>query len=103
MTTVTTPPPWTEPPAGRYGSASTPQYQFIPYAAPPTPPEGADQRLPSSPPRPTGWRRILRGRPEDPAWVRPSLWTLLVATAVLYLWDLGSSRWANAYYSAAVQ
>ncbi|CAN3130164.1 glycosyltransferase family 39 protein [Mycobacterium sp. smrl_JER01] len=28
---------------------------------------------------------------------------LLVATGVLYLWDLGASGWANAYYSAAVQ
>ncbi|QZT55568.1 glycosyltransferase family 39 protein [Mycolicibacterium austroafricanum] len=28
---------------------------------------------------------------------------LLVATGVLYLWNLGASGWANAYYSAAVQ
>lgn len=28
---------------------------------------------------------------------------LLVATAGLYLWGLGASNWANAYYSAAVQ
>ena len=28
---------------------------------------------------------------------------LLLATAVLYLWNLGASGWANAYYSAAVQ
>ena len=28
---------------------------------------------------------------------------LLVATAVLYLWDLGASGWANAYYAAAAQ
>jgi 4-amino-4-deoxy-L-arabinose transferase-like glycosyltransferase len=39
----------------------------------------------------------------DPRWVRPSLIALLVATAALYLWDLGASGWANAYYSAAVQ
>ena len=39
----------------------------------------------------------------DPSWVRPSLLLLLVATAALYLWDLGASGWANTFYSAAVQ
>ncbi len=39
----------------------------------------------------------------DAAWIRPALLTLLGLTAVLYLWDLGASGWANAYYSAAVQ
>jgi 4-amino-4-deoxy-L-arabinose transferase-like glycosyltransferase len=43
------------------------------------------------------------GAPRDPRWVRPALVALLVGTAVLYLWDLGSSGWANTYYSAAVQ
>ncbi len=33
----------------------------------------------------------------------PPLAGLLIATAVLYLWGLGASGWANAYYSAAVQ
>ncbi len=47
--------------------------------------------------------RILRGRPEDPAWVRPALAVLLAATAVLYLWGLGRSGWGNSFYSAAVQ
>lgn len=47
--------------------------------------------------------RLLRGRPEDPAWVRPALLALLGATAVLYLWGLGASGWANAFYSAAAQ
>ncbi|MBB2993374.1 4-amino-4-deoxy-L-arabinose transferase-like glycosyltransferase [Mycolicibacterium iranicum] len=32
-----------------------------------------------------------------------ALAVLLVATAGLYLWNLGASGWANAYYSAAVQ
>ncbi|MEU5883001.1 glycosyltransferase family 39 protein [Spirillospora sp. NPDC047279] len=36
-------------------------------------------------------------------WNRMALAALLVLTAVLYLWDLGSSGWANAFYSAAVQ
>ena len=48
-------------------------------------------------------RSSCRGRPEDPAWVRPALLALLVVTAGLYLWDLGAQGWANAFYSAAVQ
>jgi 4-amino-4-deoxy-L-arabinose transferase-like glycosyltransferase len=39
----------------------------------------------------------------DPRWARPALLILLVGTALLYLWGLGASGWANAYYSAAVQ
>jgi 4-amino-4-deoxy-L-arabinose transferase-like glycosyltransferase len=35
--------------------------------------------------------------------VRPSLLGLLAATGLLYLWDVGASGWANAFYSAAVQ
>ncbi len=54
-------------------------------------------------PRPGLGRRLVRGRPEDPAWVRPALIGLLVATAVLYLWGLGASGWANSFYSAAVE
>ena len=34
---------------------------------------------------------------------RPALVALLAATAVLYLWGLGASGWANSFYSAAVQ
>ena len=34
---------------------------------------------------------------------RLALPVLLVGTAVLYLWGLGASGWANAYYSAAAQ
>ncbi|GGF37016.1 hypothetical protein GCM10011519_08160 [Marmoricola endophyticus] len=45
----------------------------------------------------------MRGRPDDPAWVRPALLGLLALTALLYLWDLGASGWANSFYSAAVQ
>jgi 4-amino-4-deoxy-L-arabinose transferase-like glycosyltransferase len=36
-------------------------------------------------------------------WVRPALLTLLGVTALLYLWSLGASGWANSFYSAAVQ
>ncbi len=58
---------------------------------------------PSSPGRAGFGRRVIRGRPEDPAWVRPALFGLLVVTAVLYLWGLSKSGWANSFYSAAVQ
>ena len=34
---------------------------------------------------------------------RPALPILLTATGILYLWGLGASGWANAYYSAAAQ
>jgi 4-amino-4-deoxy-L-arabinose transferase-like glycosyltransferase len=44
----------------------------------------------------------LRGRPEDPSWVRPALLVLLAGTALLYLWDLGASS-GNSFYAAAVQ
>lgn len=48
-------------------------------------------------------KRLLRGNSADPRWVRPALLSLLVLTAVLYLWNLGASGWANSFYSAAVQ
>jgi 4-amino-4-deoxy-L-arabinose transferase-like glycosyltransferase len=48
-------------------------------------------------------RSLARGRASDPAWVRPALLVLLAVTAVLYIWDLGASGWANSFYSAAVQ
>jgi 4-amino-4-deoxy-L-arabinose transferase-like glycosyltransferase len=47
--------------------------------------------------------RIVRGPADDLAWARPALLGLLGATAVLYLWGLGASGWANSFYSAAVQ
>jgi 4-amino-4-deoxy-L-arabinose transferase-like glycosyltransferase len=51
-----------------------------------------------------GWPgRVVRGRPEDPAWARPALLALLVATALLYCWDLSASGMANSFYAAAVR
>ncbi|MDT5397137.1 MAG: hypothetical protein QOK33_368, partial [Mycobacterium sp.] len=41
------------------------------------------------------------GSPPEPRWTRPAFWALLAGTAVLYLWGLGSSGWANSYYAAA--
>jgi len=65
----------------------------IPVAAP----------LPTKPVGPGRVRRLVRGRQTDAAWVRPSLLALLIGTAVLYIWGLGASGWANSFYSAAVQ
>ena len=45
---------------------------------------------------------LVRGQAADPPWVRPALIGLLGTTALLYLWNLAASGWANAYYSAAV-
>lgn len=47
--------------------------------------------------------RVWRGRPDDPRWARPAFLGLLLATAVLYLWNLSASGYANSFYSAAVQ
>ncbi|MEV6480427.1 glycosyltransferase family 39 protein [Streptomyces sp. NPDC051576] len=48
-------------------------------------------------------RRLWRGRPEDPRWVRPAFWGMLLATALLYLYNLSASGYSNSFYSAAVQ
>ncbi|MGN6333124.1 MAG: glycosyltransferase family 39 protein [Motilibacteraceae bacterium] len=47
--------------------------------------------------------RLLRGPSDHPPWARPGLLALLGATALLYLWDLSASGWANAFYAAAAQ
>jgi 4-amino-4-deoxy-L-arabinose transferase-like glycosyltransferase len=47
--------------------------------------------------------RMLRARPDDPAWARPALLALLVATGLLYLVGLGHNGWANEFYAAAAQ
>ncbi|MET8874217.1 glycosyltransferase family 39 protein [Nocardia sp. NPDC004604] len=51
----------------------------------------------------TRWTRLLFGSRDQPRWARPGLWTLLAVTAVLYLWGLSRSGWANEFYAAAVQ
>ncbi|MDP9642450.1 4-amino-4-deoxy-L-arabinose transferase-like glycosyltransferase [Actinopolyspora lacussalsi] len=58
---------------------------------------------PNEPTRRSHPWRALRGRSSDPAWVRPALLLLLAVAALLYAWGLGSSDWANGFYSAAVQ
>ncbi|GAA2420930.1 ArnT family glycosyltransferase [Streptomyces mauvecolor] len=47
--------------------------------------------------------RLWRGRPDDPAWVRPALLALLAAAFAAYLCNLSASGYANSFYSAAVQ
>ena len=56
---------------------------------------------PSEPSR-RKWGRLRRD-PADPAWVRPAVLGAARLTAVLYLWGLGASGWANSFYSAAAQ
>jgi 4-amino-4-deoxy-L-arabinose transferase-like glycosyltransferase len=51
----------------------------------------------------TTLHRPLRGRADDPVWARPALLGLLGVTALLYLWALSASGWANDFYSAAAQ
>ncbi len=68
----------------------------------------AERRTPAPQPdrihaAPSWHLRLLRGKPDDSPLVRPALLTLLLATALLYLWGLGASGWANSFYSAAVQ
>ena len=79
---------------------------------PPTPEPLADEPAhrpvedggaPTEPRRPTVLRRLWRGPEHDPAWARPALVALLLGTAVVYLWGLGASGWANTYYAGAVQ
>jgi 4-amino-4-deoxy-L-arabinose transferase-like glycosyltransferase len=65
-----------------------------------------------SPPRPAAdiaagasprWHRRLLRPAGQPAWARPALLILLLGTALLYVWGLGASGWANSFYSAAAQ
>ncbi|MFE4951847.1 ArnT family glycosyltransferase [Leifsonia sp. NPDC056665] len=72
-------------------------------SSPPVPP-GAATASTSPPSRFRTWlRRLVRGREGAAAWERPALLGLLAVTALLYLWDLAASGWANSFYSAAVQ
>jgi 4-amino-4-deoxy-L-arabinose transferase-like glycosyltransferase len=57
-------------------------------------------------PRPTAPARHRppeRTRAVRPRWERPALLALVAGTAVLYLWDLSASGYANDFYAAAVQ
>ncbi|MEU2420515.1 glycosyltransferase family 39 protein [Streptomyces sp. NPDC007851] len=69
----------------------------------PAPAPAPVQAPESGEPRQPFVRRLWRGRPEDPRWVRPAFLGLLAATLLLYLYDLSASGYANSFYSAAVQ
>ena len=46
---------------------------------------------------------VLFGPAEQAAWIRPTLLAVTILAAVLYLWDLTISGWANSYYAMAAQ
>ncbi|GAB0102168.1 glycosyltransferase family 39 protein [Nocardia sp. JMUB6875] len=48
------------------------------------------------------WPTLL-APPGRPRWERAATFSLLIATAVVYLWGLGGAGWGNGYYAAAVQ
>ena len=50
-----------------------------------------------------GHHRRSGPSPARSRWERPALLALLVGTAVLYLWNLSASGYANDFYAAAVQ
>ena len=48
-----------------------------------------------------GLRSLVRGEVDDAVWVRPAFVGVLALAAVLYIWNLTVSGYANTYYSAA--
>ena len=58
--------------------------------------------VPTLPARPEAAQPAPPGS-HTPRWPRVALAALLAATAVLYIWGLSRSGWANAFYSAAAQ
>ncbi|MFE4229417.1 ArnT family glycosyltransferase [Arthrobacter sp. NPDC056886] len=71
-------------------------------ASTPCPPQPhvPERRRPRESPAAGGTRAVPAARLLRP---KLELAALLLATAVLYLWNLGASGWANAFYSAAAQ
>ncbi|MGX7759762.1 ArnT family glycosyltransferase [Streptomyces angustmyceticus] len=74
---------------------------------PPATPAQPSYRPPSTPhggpPGPAAASPAAAGPAASPRWARPALLALLLVTAVLYLWSLSASGYANQFYSAAVQ
>ncbi|MEU4344826.1 glycosyltransferase family 39 protein, partial [Nocardia sp. NPDC023852] len=72
-------------------------------------PEGVEAAARSAgahraPPTGRSWTdRLFFGSVTQPRWTRPTLFALLAATAMLYLWNLTLSGWGNEYYAAAAQ
>ncbi|MGW8398864.1 ArnT family glycosyltransferase [Streptomyces lydicus] len=84
-------PPPTDTPATPQGGAPASVAAAGPVPPAPAPPPRRPDPGPADP------------RPADPRWARPALLALLLVTAVLYLWSLSASGYANQFYSAAVQ
>ncbi|MFI5783716.1 ArnT family glycosyltransferase [Nocardia sp. NPDC051570] len=82
-------------------STTVPTSPAHPASSSPAPGDGS---IPATPSNPGSWAtRVLFGSSAQPRWARPSLLALLIGTAVLYLWGLSASGWANDFYAAAVQ
>ncbi len=60
-------------------------------------------RVPPAPPPDSRPGRSAPTARSQPRWARPGLAALLAGTALLYLWRLGASGYANEFYAAAVQ
>ncbi|MBW8799588.1 MAG: glycosyltransferase family 39 protein [Streptomyces sp.] len=88
---------WGPPPTAPPTAPPPPQHAPDVQAVGPAPAPGAGE------PKQPFVRRLWRGRPEDPRWVRPAFLGLLVATAVLYFYNLSVNGYSNSFYSAAVQ
>lgn len=69
----------------------------------PAHPTTPGQAGPAAPTTPSRIERLWRGPAGDPAWARPALLGLLLATALFYLYNLTANGYANSFYSAAVQ
>src|SRR4051794_33910343 len=89
-------PRWTQSPSTRPSGARVPTATL---RRPPAPPRhrAAPVTLRKGP------SRLWRSPADEPRWARPALLALLAGTALLYLWDLSASGYANDYYAAAVQ
>ncbi|MFD0354557.1 glycosyltransferase family 39 protein [Streptomyces sp. NPDC127110] len=68
-----------------------------------TAPAPFDSPFPERPPASAARTAAHRADGARPRWERPAYAALLLATAVLLLWNLGASGYANSFYSAAVQ
>ncbi|MDQ4504213.1 glycosyltransferase family 39 protein [Sinomonas sp. ASV322] len=70
--------------------------------APPPAPATRRRPLSSGSSSPGRWQRLAFGA-DQPHWVRPSAFGLVVVSAFLYLWNLTNSGYANSFYAAAIQ
>ncbi|MFJ3797875.1 ArnT family glycosyltransferase [Streptomyces sp. NPDC090088] len=86
---------WGPPPTAPPPPHHAPDVPDVPAAQAPAPDSGAPEQ--------PFVRRLWHGRPEDPRWARPAFLGLLLATAVLYFYNLSVNGYSNSFYSAAVQ